>query len=183
MHVPAKEPGWPRSLLGDKGDLEKCCHAGGALLLFALGWFRRRKPPTAPDWFTAHPVPSSGFTSRNSRPMPPRHGRAVTGPPTPKLNLPGIASGTPLPAPRGPGSGRCSNAPYRSSSKMRNACPGCCAAPSARLRASSTRHGGALLIRGPLCTRIALGPGSAVHREERRTASGTRDALLHALSG
>jgi hypothetical protein len=29
------------------------------------------------------------------------------------------------------------------------ACPGYCAAPSARLRASSTRYGGALLIRGP----------------------------------
>jgi hypothetical protein len=27
--------------------------------------------------------------------------------------------------------------------------PGCCAAPLARLRASSTRYGGALLIRGP----------------------------------
>src|SRR5712672_1287475 len=27
--------------------------------------------------------------------------------------------------------------------------PGCCAAPSARLRASSTRYGGAVLIRGP----------------------------------
>ena len=61
--------------------------------------------------------------------------------------------------------------PHLSSSKMRNACPGCCAARS-----------GALLIRGPLCTRIALGPGSAVHREERCTASGTRDALLHAAA-
>src|SRR5258708_39887691 len=30
--------------------------------------------------------------------------------------------------------------------------------------------------------RAALGPGSAVHREVRCTASGTRDALLHTLS-
>src|ERR1700681_3257043 len=30
---------------------------------------------------------------------------------------------------------------------------------------------------------VARGPGSAVHREERCTASGTRDALLHTLSG
>ena len=96
------------------GDLERCCHVGVALLLFALGWFGRRKPASAPDWFTAHPVPWSGFTSPNSRPMPPRHGRAVTGPPTPKLNLPVDASGTPLPAPRAPGNGRRSNAPHRS---------------------------------------------------------------------
>src|ERR1700676_253599 len=44
--------------------------------------------------------------------------------------------------------------------RMRNACPGCCAAPSARSRASSTRYGlrrGALLIRGPLCTPDRLG--------------------------
>src|SRR5712671_5855534 len=65
---------------------------------------------------------------------------------------------------------------------MRNACPGCCAAPSARLRASSTRYGGALLIRGPSWTPYHLGPGSAVHREERCTASGTREALLHTLA-
>jgi hypothetical protein len=199
---------------GQTGDFEKCCHAGGALLLFALGWLRRRKPPSAPGSFTAHPVPLSGSTSPNSRPMPPRHGRGATEPPRPKSKLPSAASGTGRPAPRGPDSGRCSNAPHLSSSKMRNACPGCCAAPSARLRASSTRYGGALLIRGPLCTRIALGPGSAVHRTgrcfaspggrcfaspggrcfaspggrcftspgERCTASGTRDALLHAAA-
>jgi hypothetical protein len=29
---------------------------------------------------------------------------------------------------------------------------------------------------------VARGPGSAVHREERCTASGTREALLHTLS-
>jgi len=98
---------------GNKGDLEKCCHAGDALLPFASGLLRRRKPASAPDWFTAHPVPSSGFTSPNSRPMPPRHGRAVTGPPRPKSRLPGAASGTRLPEPRAPGSGRCSNAPHR----------------------------------------------------------------------
>ena len=33
--------------------------------------------------------------------------------------------------------------------RPRQSFPGCCAAPSARLRASSTRYGGALLIRGP----------------------------------
>ena len=116
MHVPSKEPGWPRSLISDKGDLKKCCHAGDALLLFALGWFRRRKPPSAPDSFTAHPVPLSGFTSPNSRRMPPRPGRGVTGPPRPKSKLPGVALRRPLPELRGPGSGRCSNAPHRSSS-------------------------------------------------------------------
>src|SRR5713101_1327966 len=62
----------------------------------------------------------------------------------------------------------------------RNACPGCCATPtpSARSRASSTRYvlrRGALLIRVHCALRIALGPGSAVHREERCTASGTRN--------
>jgi hypothetical protein len=36
--------------------------------------------------------------------------------------------------------------------RMRSACPGCCAAPQARSRASSTRYGGAL-----------LDPGSIVH--------------------
>ena len=97
--------------LPTKGNYKKCCHAGDALLLFALGWFRRRKPPGAPDSFTAHPVPLSGFTSPNSRRMQPRPGRGVTGPPKPKSKLPGVASGTSLPAPRGPGSGRCSNAP------------------------------------------------------------------------
>jgi hypothetical protein len=51
------------------------------------------------------------------------------------------------------------------------ACPGRCAARS-----------GALLIRGRLWTRIR-GPGSAEQREERCTVSGTRDTLLHALSG
>src|SRR5713101_9800328 len=66
----------------------------------------------------------------------------------------------------------------------RNACPGCCATPtpSARSRASSTRYvlrRGALLIRVHCALRIALGPGSAVHREERCTASGKRDGLLH----
>jgi len=30
---------------------------------------------------------------------------------------------------------------------------------------------------------VALGPGSAMHREVRCTASGTRDALLHTHSG
>src|SRR6266478_530781 len=93
------------------GDFEKCCHAGVALLLFALDWLRRRKPASAPDWFTAHPVPLSGFTSPNSRPMPPRRGRGVTGPPRPKSRLPSVASGRPLPEPRGPDNGRCSNAP------------------------------------------------------------------------
>src|SRR6266478_4873293 len=56
----------------ENGDLKECCHAGDALLLFALGWLRRRKPPSAPGWFTAHPVPLSGFTSPNSRQVPPR---------------------------------------------------------------------------------------------------------------
>ena len=97
--------------LPTKGNYKKCCHAGDALLLFALGWPRRRKPPNAPDSFTAHPVPLSGFTSPNSRRMQPRPGRGVTGPPRPKSKLPGVALRRPLPAPRGPGSGRCSNAP------------------------------------------------------------------------
>src|SRR4051794_10652899 len=44
-------------------------------------------------------------------------------------------------------------------------------APQARSRASLTLYGGTLLIRGPLCTRTALGPGSAVHRTGRRFAS------------
>jgi hypothetical protein len=54
--------------------------------------------------------------------------------------------------------------------------PGCCATPSARLRASSTRYDlrrGALLIRGPLAS-ADMGPGSAEQREGRCTASGTR---------
>jgi hypothetical protein len=54
--------------------------------------------------------------------------------------------------------------------------PGCCAAPSARLRASSTCYDlrrDALLIRGPLAS-VEIGPGSAEQREERCTASGTR---------
>jgi hypothetical protein len=101
---------------GTKGIYKKCCHAGDALLPFALGWLRRRKPPSAPALFTAHPVPLSGFTSPNSRRTPPRHGRGVTGPPRPKSRLPSVASGTRLPEPRGPGNGRCSNAPHRSSS-------------------------------------------------------------------
>jgi len=75
----------------ENGDLKECCHAGVALLLFALGWLRRRKPASAPDSFTAHPVPLSGFTSPNSRRMPPRHGRGVTAPPRPKSKLPGAA--------------------------------------------------------------------------------------------
>jgi hypothetical protein len=161
---------------GQTGDFEKCCHAGGALLLFALGWLRRRKPPSAPGSFTAHPVPLSGSTSPNSRPMPPRHGRGATEPPRPKSKLPSAASGTGRPAPRGPDSGRCSNAPHLSSSKMRNACPGCCAAPSARLRASSTRYGGALLIRGPLCTRIA---GRTMLRIAGRTMLHIAGRTLH----
>ena len=53
-------------------------------------------------------------------------------------------------------------------------CPGCCAAPSARSRASSTRYvlrRGALLIRGPS---RAMAPGSAEQREGCCTACGTR---------
>ena len=57
------------------------------------------------------------------------------------------------------------------------ACPGCCAAPPARSRASSTRYAlrcGALLIRGPYdeLGMIVMGPGSAAQREGRCTASG-----------
>jgi hypothetical protein len=74
--------------------------------------------------------------------------------------------------------------------RLGEACPGCCAAPSARLRASSTRYGGALLIRGPLCTPHRLGPGSAVHRDRTmlriavRTLHRVRDTrrILHILS-
>ncbi len=59
--------------------------------------------------------------------------------------------------------------------------PGCCAAPSARLRASSTRYAlrrGALLIRGPsrrwLC---CMGPGSAEQRD--RTMLRIAGSTLH----
>ncbi len=56
--------------------------------------------------------------------------------------------------------------------------PGCCAAPLARSRASSTRYGlrrGALLIRGSIFTK---GPGSAVHHQKGRcTASGIRGSV------
>src|SRR6266404_241536 len=84
-------------------------------------------------------------------------------------------------------------ATLRSHLRMRNACPGCCAAPQARSRASSTRYGGALLIRGPLCTRTALGPrlcGASYRtmlriagRTLHRVRDTTRDLLLHTLSG
>jgi hypothetical protein len=40
----------------------KCCYAGDALLPFALGWLRARKPPSTLDSFDAHPVPLFGFT-------------------------------------------------------------------------------------------------------------------------
>jgi hypothetical protein len=43
---------------------------------------------------------------------------------------------------------------------------------------------GALQIRGPSFPHLkCLGPGSAEQREERCTASGTREVLLHILSG
>ena len=44
-------------------------------------------------------------------------------------------------------------------------CPGCGAAPQARLRASSTRYGGAPLIRdpGPFQKTETVCPGSAAH--------------------
>jgi hypothetical protein len=51
------------------------------------------------------------------------------------------------------------------------------ASPSARLRASSTRYGGALLSRGRNELRACNGPGSAEQREERCTASGTQLAF------
>src|SRR6266478_383225 len=56
-------------------------------------------------------------------------------------------------------------------------CPGCCAAPSARSRASSTRYGsrrGALLIPGP-AEREAWVPALRRSAKRRCTASGTRD--------
>src|ERR1700694_106736 len=108
------EPGWSRRLILDKRGFEKCCHAGDALLLFALGWLRTRKPPSTPDSFTAHPVPLSGFTSPNSRRLPPRHGRGVTGPPTPRSKRRGVVSKARLPKPRRPLIGERSNAPLTS---------------------------------------------------------------------
>src|ERR1700759_3392743 len=57
----------------------------------------------------------------------------------------------------------------------KSAFPGCCAALGTALRAAGS---GALLIRGPC---LAPGPGSAVHREERCTASGTRTLLRRHL--
>src|SRR4029079_11436031 len=50
----------------------------------------------------------------------------------------------------------------RSSSAL--SCPGRSAAPQARLRASSTRYGGALLSRGPFYSERVVGPGSAKQR-------------------
>jgi hypothetical protein len=48
---------------------------------------------------------------------------------------------------------------------------------------AAQRFCGALLIRGPWLRAANLGPGSAVHREVRCTASGTRDASLKDSGG
>jgi len=66
-----------------------------------LGWRRRRKPPSTPDSFTAHPVRLFGSTSLNSRHMPRRHGRVAMEPPRRRLNPRGVASEMLLPKPRG----------------------------------------------------------------------------------
>jgi len=41
---------------------EKCCHDGDALLPFALGSLRTRKPASMPASFIALPAPSFGIT-------------------------------------------------------------------------------------------------------------------------
>ena len=110
---------WMVALLeSGQGVSRKCCHAGGALLLFAWGWFRTRKPPNTPASSTAHPVALSGFTSPNSPRLPPRHGRGAMGSPRPKSKLPCVASKTRLPKPPGPGIGRCNNAAFHCSIGM-----------------------------------------------------------------
>src|SRR5262249_32047947 len=56
----------------------------------------------------------------------------------------------------------------RERSKGGSVCPGRSAAPQARLRASSTRYGGALQTRDRHELRILGGPGSAAHHFARR---------------
>ena len=101
MHVPSMELGWSSNLIRDEGA-DECCHAWGALLPFALGWLRARRPPNAPVSFTAHPVPLSGSTSQNSRRPPPRRGREATGPRRPRSRRHGIVSKARPPGPRRP---------------------------------------------------------------------------------
>ncbi len=106
VQVPLMELVWFKQLaLG----FERCCHAGDALLSFALRWPRARKPPSAPDSFTAHHAPSSVFTSPNSRHPPQRCGREVTGPLKPRSRRHGIVSKARQPKPHKPPVGRRNN--------------------------------------------------------------------------
>jgi hypothetical protein len=85
-------PEWNlRARVWGRGE-SKCCYVGYALRPFALGWRRARKPPGTGDWFTAHPVPSSGFMSPGFRNPPQRCGREATAPPTPRSKRRGVAS-------------------------------------------------------------------------------------------
>jgi hypothetical protein len=88
VHVPATELACSRSGQGDR----RCCHAGDALLPFALGWLRARKLPSIRDWFTAHPVPLSGSMSRGFRNPPLRCGREATEPRRPISKRRGVVS-------------------------------------------------------------------------------------------
>src|SRR5882724_7638235 len=85
---------------------EECFYVGGALLPFALDFVFKRKPVNDRGSFIAPPAPSFDITSPNIRPRPPRCGREVTAPPTPKSKPGGVVSRMFLPRRRRPRGGR-----------------------------------------------------------------------------